>query len=136
MMRRIKKLLIIWLVCSGVVFWGILAIRLFDVVMFRGAIPPGNVKTINDFLAWHPIPSEVLRVTIRGATYYMLIGDFARTLPSSRAAYTFDEKGNFVEWTSDCGDFRKPPVVFSDGAKRETMSIEQLLNITKVEPVL
>ena len=40
-----------------------------------------------------------------GVTYTVLLGPAGRYLPSGPAAYLFDDKARFVDWTSDMGDF-------------------------------
>ena len=37
-------------------------------------------------------------------SYVVMLAPAGRTLPSGPSAYLFDEKGQFVDWTSDMGD--------------------------------
>src|SRR5262245_29345682 len=70
------------------------------------ARPPESMQTIEDFQA-------LKRGAIKGkgifesggATYTVYFGPEARLLASGPSAYLFDEKGMFVDWSADMGDF-------------------------------
>ena len=40
-----------------------------------------------------------------GVTYTVMLAPAGRYLASGPSAYLFDDKGQFVDWTADMGDF-------------------------------
>ena len=71
------------------------------------------------------------RVEVNGAVYYLLTGPRTSSGASGPAAYTFDEKGNFVGWTSDMGDIFMPPVVFTLSAQRQPIDVDVVRDVVR-----
>ena len=79
---------------------------LIDRIPLSAARPPRNLKTIEDFQVWK-------RGAIKGkgtfqssgVTYIVMLAPAGRYLPSGPSAYLFDDKGQFVDWTADMGEF-------------------------------
>ena len=77
-----------------------------DRIPYSAARPPDELKTIGDFRGWKQ--AEILgqgTYQHAGKTYTVLLGPAGRYLSSGPSAYLFDEQGQFVDWTSDMGDF-------------------------------
>jgi hypothetical protein len=68
-------------------------------------VPPPNLATIDDFRTWKndKIMAEGVYET-GGETYQVILGEYGAFLASGPAAYVFDSKGTFVDWTRDMGD--------------------------------
>jgi hypothetical protein len=111
---------------SGVLFWVAIPMRFQSDARVQDASPPRAVRTLSDFLAWHPGPGEVFRVTVRGSTYYLLGGDEVYPLNSGPSAYTFDANGNYVDWTPDSGDVLHPAITLTGRAPHERTTIEDI----------
>jgi hypothetical protein len=77
-----------------------------DLIMLAKARPPKDLKTIEDFRAWKGnaiMGSGTYENS--GITYTVMLAPAGRTVPSGPSAYLFNQKGEFVDWTSDMGDF-------------------------------
>lgn len=76
-----------------------------DLMMLAKARPPKNLKTIEDFRAWKG-DAIMGNGTYEnsGITYTVMLAPAGRTLASGPSAYLFDQKGEYVDWTSDMGD--------------------------------
>jgi hypothetical protein len=64
------------------------------------------MKTIDDFQTWKA--GKIMgRGTFEtaGVTYTVMLAPAGRYLASGPSAYLFDERGQFVDWTADMGDF-------------------------------
>jgi hypothetical protein len=79
---------------------------LLDQIPMSAARPPQRVKTIEDFLAWKA-GAIMGKGTFEseGVTYTVMLAPAGRYLASGPSAYLFDERGQFVDWTADMGDF-------------------------------
>jgi hypothetical protein len=79
---------------------------LVDEIPRSTARPPKSLKTIEDFQVWKAgkIMGEGTFQS-SGVTYTVMLGPAGRYLASGPSAYLFDEKGRFVDWTADMGDF-------------------------------
>jgi hypothetical protein len=77
-----------------------------DVIPLSAARPPKSLKTIEDFQAWRG-GAIMGKGTYEnsGVTYTVMIAPAGRYLASGPSAYLLDAKGQFVDWTSDMGDF-------------------------------
>ena len=77
-----------------------------DSIPMSKARPPEHIKTIEDFQAWK---SEAIRgkgtFENSGVTYTVMLAPAGRYLASGPSAYLFDDKGQFVDWTADMGDY-------------------------------
>jgi hypothetical protein len=87
--------------------------------------PPDDLRTIEDFQKWMPEVREVIETKVRKSTYYLILGK-SRKLPSGPSGYTFDQHGNFVEWSEDIGDIRTPRIVF-ENIDFSTKPIEEVI---------
>jgi hypothetical protein len=70
------------------------------------ARPPANIKTIEDFQGWKK--GSIMGKGVyenAGKTYTVMLAPAGRYLPSGPSAYLFDDKGQFVDWTADMGDY-------------------------------
>jgi len=78
----------------------------FDCISMSSARPPKSLKTIQDFEAWKH-GSIMGRGTFEtgSVTYTVMLAPAGRSLASGPSAYLFDEKGAFVDWTGDMGDY-------------------------------
>lgn len=97
-----------------------------DRIPLARAKPPKSVVDLNSCLAWLSKPMAAYKVSSGTNTYYMITGPAGRYLPSGPAGYAFDEQGRFLAWSSDIGDFKKPPEIFGDGVKRQRMTIDEV----------
>lgn len=78
-----------------------------DLMMVRSTRPPASVKTIADFQAWKGKKVMGRRTYETGGTnYIVMLAPAGRTLASGPSAYLFNQNSNFVDWTSDMGDFK------------------------------
>ena len=130
-MKKVKTIGMVAMICLasfGAVALGIIAVNVFDGIWYRDRNPPKGLHTVQEFRKWKPQYTNAYRVSVRGSIYYLIEGEFARSLPSGPSAFVFDEHGNFVEWTSDCDDYYHPRIVFSKGAKRERINPSELPN--------
>jgi hypothetical protein len=66
------------------------------------------------------------RITSGGVVYYQVTGPAGRYLASGPAGYTFDSHGQFLGWSADIGDIKKPAQVFAPEAKREKITLDEL----------
>ena len=90
------------------------------------ATPPKSVTDVVSCLAWLKQPMGAYRITSDGVVYYQVTGPAGRYLASGPAGYTFDSHGRFIGWSSDIGDFKTPPQVFTPASKREKISLDEL----------
>lgn len=77
-----------------------------DTIPFDAARPPEYLKTLEEFRAWKK--GAILReqkMVLLDVRYTVIFAPAGRYLESGPSAYLFDEKGLFVDWTSDSGDF-------------------------------
>ena len=114
------------LFCCGILFIGLLAMRIYEEIRYGHLRPPSTVRNIQDFRRWNPSFRQVQTVTIYGSTYYAVRGPFARSLPSGPSEYYFDHKGNYVGRNLDIGDFDEPAIFSSKDAQRESVEIESI----------
>ena len=66
------------------------------------------------------------RITVNGVAYDQVMGPAGRYLAFGPAGYTFDSHGRFIGWSSDIGDFKTPPELFTPGAKSEKIDLHEL----------
>jgi hypothetical protein len=79
---------------------------LLDQIPLSAARPPENLKTIEDFRAWKGGAAMGKGVyESSGVTYTVMLAPAGRYLPSGPSAYLFDQKGQFIDWTADMGDY-------------------------------
>jgi len=97
-----------------------------DQIPHSRATPPKTVTDVSSCLAWLKKPMEVYRITSDGVVYYQVTGPAGRYLASGPAGYSFDSHGRFIGWSADIGDFKTPHQVFTPGAKREKISLDEL----------
>jgi hypothetical protein len=97
-----------------------------DQIPHARAKPPKTVTDIPSCLAWLQKPMGAYRITTEGVVYYQITGPAGRYLASGPSGYTFDSHGKFIGWSSDIGDFKTPPQVFTSGAKREKIALDEL----------
>ena len=77
-----------------------------DCFTMSKARPPKTLKTIEDFKAWkHDSIMGQGAFETGGVTYTVMLAPAGRSIASGPSAYLFDEKGNFVDWTGDMGDY-------------------------------
>lgn len=77
-----------------------------DNMLMSSARPPKSLQTIQDFEAWkHGSIKGRGTFETGGVTYAVLLAPAGRSLASGPSAYLFDEKGQFVDWTGDMGDY-------------------------------
>ncbi len=98
-------------------------IMLYDEVRYSDKRVPENVKTIHDFQKWRPSYTNAYKIGIRNSTYYVVEGDFARSMPSSKSEYYFDDKGNYISWNIDPGDFTTLDIIRDKEGKRSKINI-------------
>lgn len=122
-MKRVLKLIAI---AVGVPLLLLIGCIAADQIPRSRATPPKSVKDVSSCLVWLKEPMGVYRITADGAVYYQITGPAGRYLPSGPAGYTFDSRGQFIGWSADIGDFKTPPQVFTGGAQREKITIEEL----------
>jgi hypothetical protein len=79
---------------------------LLDEISLSKARPPKNLRTIADFQVWKR-GSIVGQGTYEnsGITYTVMLAPAGRFGASGPSAYLFNDKGDFVDWTADMGDF-------------------------------
>jgi hypothetical protein len=78
----------------------------FDGITMSAARPPASLKTIDDFKAWKG--DSIIgqgQFEAEGVTYTVMLAPAGRSWASGPSAYLFDEKGQFVDWTGDMGDY-------------------------------
>jgi hypothetical protein len=90
------------------------------------ATPPKSVTDVESCLAWLKQPGRAWRITSGEDVYYQVWGPTGVPLPSGPSGYTFDSRGNFIDWSPDVGDIATPPEVFAPGAIQEEISLEEL----------
>jgi hypothetical protein len=79
---------------------------LVDQIPLSAARPPKNLNTLEEFQAWRR-GAVMGKGTFEssGVTYTVMLAPAGRYLASGPSAYLFDDKGQFVDWTADMGDF-------------------------------
>ena len=84
----------------------LIASLLADRIPLAAARPPKDLKTMADFETWKR-GAIMGRGTFEhsGMTYTVVLAPAGRYLASGPSAYLFDKNGQFVDWTSDMGDF-------------------------------
>jgi hypothetical protein len=101
-LRSLRQIGLILVILVGL----LVAAALVDGIPESAVRPPENLKTIEEFRVWKQgfIKGEGTYQN-SGVTYKVLLGPRGRYLASGPSAYVFDEQGQFVDWTSDMGDF-------------------------------
>jgi hypothetical protein len=104
--RSIKRILrrigIVLLTLIGLLFTSVLV----DQIPLSAARPPKNLKTLEEFRVWKQGKIEGKGTFENsGITYTVMLAPAGRYLASGPSAYLFNEKGEFVDWTADMGDF-------------------------------
>lgn len=92
--------------------------------LFSDKIPPDHILTIQQFKEWQPAYTITYKVTVNGETFYIVTGEYARTLPSSKSEYYFNSKGTYINWNKDPGDFITLPII--RGGKRIVVPIDDI----------
>jgi hypothetical protein len=78
-----------------------------DLIVLSRARPPGDLKTIQDFQIWKGDALLGERTYENsGTNYTVMLAPAGRTFASGPSAYLFSQDGDFVDWTSDMGDFK------------------------------
>ena len=83
----------------------------FDRFYYASEKPPSNIYTINEFEKWQPSYTKTDKVVFEGSSIFVVTGDFARSFPSAKAEYYFEQNGNFINWNKDPGDLVTLPIV-------------------------
>lgn len=79
---------------------------LVDLIPFSAARPPRNLTTLEEFRTWKQGDIKGKGTFENsGVTYTVMLAPAGRYLASGPSAYLFDQKGQFVDWTHDMGDF-------------------------------
>jgi hypothetical protein len=126
-MKAVWKVIKYALLGVALLFLLLLASLIPDYVYYMPrAQPPPSATNLETFFEWMPDPKWADRVTVSNMVYYQFFGPAGRWKSSGPSAYTFDESGRFVGWTKDCGDFYTPQIVYSPGAKREQISVDNV----------
>jgi hypothetical protein len=126
-MKAVWKVIKYALLGVTLLFLLLLASLIPDYVYYMPrARPPPSATNLEAFFEWMPGPKWADRVTVSNRVYYEFFGPAGRWKASGPSAYTFDENGLFVGWTKDCGDFFTPEIVYSPGAKREQISVDEV----------
>ena len=97
-----------------------------DHIPHSRATPPKTVTDVSSCLAWLKKPMGAYRITSGGVVYYQVTGPAGRYLASGPAGYSFDSRGRFIGWSADIGDFKTPHQVFTPGATREKITLDEL----------
>ncbi len=80
--------------------------RTIDQILLPAARPPETLKTIDDFQVWKRGYIQGHGTFQKsGVTYTVMLAPAGRYLASGPSAYLFNERGRFVDWTADMGDF-------------------------------
>jgi hypothetical protein len=124
--RLMKRILKVIAVAVGIPVLFLIGCIAADQIPRSRATPPASVTDVSSCLAWLKEPMGAYRINVDGAVYYLITGPAGRFLPSGPAGYTFDSGGRFIGWSSDIGDFKTPPQIFTAGAKREKITVEEL----------
>lgn len=122
-MRRAIKLVCI---AAGVPVLLLIGCIAADQIPHFRAKPPKSVTDVPSCLAWLQKPKKAYRITDGEVIYYRVTGPAGRYLASGPSAYTFDSHGRFIGWTADVADSPTPGLRISPGAKRETISLDEL----------
>ena len=97
-----KRFLAKLLITTCIVF----ALVGIEKIKYHTATPPKNMKTIDDFRKWRGDKTRSLGIYEQdGKSYTVISGPAGGYLPSGPAAYLFNCNGDFVDWTSDMGDY-------------------------------
>ena len=79
---------------------------LVDRIPLSAARPPKDLKTLEEFRTWKQGNIKGNGTFENsGVTYTVMLAPAGRYLASGPSAYLFNEKGQFVDWTADMGDF-------------------------------
>src|SRR2546422_5787824 len=122
-MQRVIKVICVVVGVPLLLLIGCIAL---DQIPHSRATPPKTVTDVSSCLAWLKKPMGAYRITSDGVVYYQVTAPAGRYLASGPAGYTFDSHGQFIGWSSDIGDFKTPPQVFTPGAKREKITLDEL----------
>ena len=122
-MKRVLKMIA---VVVGVPLLLLIGCIAADQIPRSRATPPDSVTDVVSCLAWLKEPMGAYRITADGVVYFQITGPAGRYLPSGPSGYTFDSGGRFIGWSADIGDFKTPSQVFTAGAKREKITMEEL----------
>jgi len=104
----------------------LIAIPTYDRFYYSDKIPPSNIKTISDFIAWQPSYSNARKVENHGSVFYVVQGDYSRFLASSKAEYYFDKQGIYINWNKDPGDLVTLPIIQDNAAKHHEITIHEI----------
>jgi hypothetical protein len=103
-----------------------------DQIPHSRATPPKTVTDVASCLVWLKNPIDAYKITTDKAVYYQIRGPAGRYLPSGCSAYSFNERGEFIGWTQDDGDYYEPREVYAPDAKAEKISLDELKRIFKL----
>jgi len=103
-----------------------LSMMIYNEIRYSDKKAPETVKTIHDFRMWQPSYTEAYKLEIRSSIYYIVTGDFARSMPSSKSEYYFDREGNYLAWNIDPGDFTTLDILSDKDAKRSKINIDEI----------
>ncbi len=123
-MKRILKVIGFTLAFPLLVLIGCIAA---DQVPVSRATPPKSVTDVASCLHWLKAPKGAYRITTERGVYYQITGPAGRYIASGPAGYSFDSHGRFIGWSSDIGDFKRPPEVFAPDAQRVRITLDELM---------
>jgi hypothetical protein len=110
----------------GAVSIVIILYSVFVSVRFSHVSPPRDMRSIADFRKWRPDLTDAAKISVRGSTYFVVKGPFARPLPSDRSEFYFDSNGTFLTWNRDIGDIAEPRILHPGSSSREPISISDI----------
>src|ERR1041385_6221086 len=79
---------------------------LMDRIPMSAARPPKRIRTIEDSRTWKA--GRIMgkgTFESAGVGYTVMLAPAGRFLASAPSGYLFDQRGQFVDWTADMGDF-------------------------------
>jgi hypothetical protein len=124
--RRLKRIAMVLVAMITLMVLSVVAVSFYEKWRFADHYPPAGMRTVSEFLQWHPRPGDSYRVTLDGVVYFVVKGRRLRWLASGPSLYVFDRAGNFVGWSRDQGDDFNPPVVFRSDAVWESVPLSTL----------
>ena len=99
------------LVVCLVALFSISSLVVFDRFYYQGEVPSANIFTIDEFKIWQPSYISTDRITLDGNTFFIVQGSYARSFPSAKAEYYFDQNGYYINWNKDPGDLVTLPII-------------------------
>ena len=68
--------------------------------------PQGKFTSVSEYLVAGRPPSRVTSITTNGETFFIAFSpmDYWLAVPSGAAAYVFNDAGQLISWSRDCGD--------------------------------